>query len=174
VQNEPKLGETGACRQRLRCRLWLGWGVKRAKRTQFPDCGLWIADCGLKDVGRGRPTHEEAKRAKRTQFGPAGGGRRRPNAQNEPNFRGSAGGWNPHYSTIPSFHHSNPMPSVQNEPNLAPRSACRRVNVRNEAKLGDTGVYRKRSSCRPGPGRATNVQNEPNSSIADWGPRIAD
>jgi hypothetical protein len=50
---------------------WPGRGVKHAKRTQF-------ADCGLKDVARGRPTpdqvggrpYEEAKRAKRTQFGP--------------------------------------------------------------------------------------------------------
>jgi hypothetical protein len=53
-------------------------------------------DRGLKDVGRGRPTHEESKRAKRTQFGP---GRRRvpeANAQNEPNFArpGTAGGGN--------------------------------------------------------------------------------
>jgi hypothetical protein len=54
--------------------------------------------------------------------GPKGLG---PVAQNEPNSGGSAGGWNPHYSTIPSFHHSNPMPIVQNEPNFArPEGKC--------------------------------------------------
>jgi hypothetical protein len=35
------------------------------------------------DVGRGRPTYEEADRAKRTQFRAAVGARRRRNAQNE-------------------------------------------------------------------------------------------
>jgi hypothetical protein len=73
-------------------------GVKRAKRTQFPDCGLEEAGSGRmpeakcakrtqfrsaeQHVGQGCPTpdqvggglYEEPKRAKRTQFGPAGTG----------------------------------------------------------------------------------------------------
>jgi hypothetical protein len=71
VQNEAKLGGTGVLGQRVPYGPWPGRGVRRAKRTQF-------ADCGLKDVAWGRPTpdqvggrpYEEAKRAKRTQFGP--------------------------------------------------------------------------------------------------------
>jgi hypothetical protein len=51
--------------------------------------------------------------------------------KNKPNFGELAGAWNPHYSTIPSFHHSNPI-SV----------------VRNEAKLGWTGGYGKRRLSR--------------------------
>jgi hypothetical protein len=31
-------------------------------------------NCGLRDVGRGRPTYEEPNRAKRTQFRRAAGG----------------------------------------------------------------------------------------------------
>jgi hypothetical protein len=41
-------------------------GVKRAKRTQFLDCGLRIGDCGLKEAARGRVP--KTKRAERTQF----------------------------------------------------------------------------------------------------------
>jgi hypothetical protein len=43
VQNEAKLGGNGACGQRrLPCGAWLGWGVKRAKRTQFyPSAREW-------------------------------------------------------------------------------------------------------------------------------------
>jgi hypothetical protein len=42
--------------------------------------------------------------------------------QNEPNFRQ---GGIPHHSTIPLFHHSNPMPIVRNEPNVADRPGPR-------------------------------------------------
>jgi hypothetical protein len=56
VQNEAKLGRTGACGQRqLSCGPWLGWGVKCAEQTQFRP--------PAEEVGRGRPTHEEPKRA---------------------------------------------------------------------------------------------------------------
>jgi hypothetical protein len=69
VRNEAKLGWTGVYRQRQQLRgPWLGRGVKYAERSQFGDRGprLQIADCGLEDAGRG--------------------GRRRVNAQNEPNL----------------------------------------------------------------------------------------
>jgi hypothetical protein len=71
VRNEAKLGATGVCGQRLSsCGACPGRGVKRAKRSQFLDCGLLIK----RRVGRGRPTYEEPKRAERSQFarpGPA-------------------------------------------------------------------------------------------------------
>jgi hypothetical protein len=74
AQNEAKPGETGVCGQRPPCGPLPGRGVKRAKRTQFLDCGLGL---GIeRDVGRAcraaalraEATYEEAKRAKRTQF----------------------------------------------------------------------------------------------------------
>jgi hypothetical protein len=91
VQNEAKLGGTGVLGQRVPYGPWPGRGVKHAKRTQF-------ADCGLKDVARGRPTpdqvggrpYEEAKRAKRTQFRPPGVRRRRRNVQDEANWEVSS------------------------------------------------------------------------------------
>ncbi len=144
VQNEAKLGGIGVCGQRRSpCGAWLGRGARRlriadckeagrrrvpetkcAKRTQFRP--------SAEEVGRGRPSYEEPKRAKRTQFGPARhgeSGEKRLTAslqtgeivRNEPNSGGLAGGWNPQYSTIPSFHHSNPMPIVQNEANFRRR-----------------------------------------------------
>ncbi len=51
VQNKPNFVPSQAAN-----------GGNRAKRTQF-------LDCGLEDVGRERPTYQEAKCAKRTQFG---------------------------------------------------------------------------------------------------------
>jgi hypothetical protein len=76
VQNKAKLGRTGVCGQRSSCGAGIGRRVKRAKRTQFGgrgplDCGLVIADCGLKEAACGRVP--EAKRAKRTQFHPGAG-----------------------------------------------------------------------------------------------------
>jgi hypothetical protein len=96
VQNEAKLGVTGVCGQRQVWRgARLGRGVECAERTQFPPAGgnwprklcetnpIWgrrgrvpEAKCAKRtqfrpareEVGRGRPTHEEAKRAKRSQF----------------------------------------------------------------------------------------------------------
>jgi hypothetical protein len=41
--------------------------------------------------------------------------------RNKANF-GRGGRWEPQYSSIPSFHHSGPMPFVQNKANLAPRT----------------------------------------------------
>jgi hypothetical protein len=54
VQNEPN---------------WARPESKCAEQTQFP--------AAAEDVGRGRPTHEEARHAKRTQLGPRGGQMRR-------------------------------------------------------------------------------------------------
>jgi hypothetical protein len=39
MQNEAKLGGTGVYGQRQSCGVWLGPGVKRAKRTQFGPAG---------------------------------------------------------------------------------------------------------------------------------------
>ncbi len=62
------------------------------------NCGLWIADCGLGTALQPAASGlRRAKCAKQTQFPPDG---------------------IPHHSTMLSFHHSNPMPIVQNEPNL--------------------------------------------------------
>jgi hypothetical protein len=56
-------------------------GVKHAKTNQISR--LWIGDCGLREAARRRVP--ETKCAKRTQFRPAGGSRRRPGAQDKPN-----------------------------------------------------------------------------------------
>jgi hypothetical protein len=68
VQNEPNFAQRGLAPE-----------GKHAKRTQFvgrrpQDCGLVIADCGLKEATRRRVA--EAECAKRTQLG-AGGPRLR-------------------------------------------------------------------------------------------------
>jgi hypothetical protein len=89
AQNEPNFARPGRTPE-----------VKCAKRTQFGgrgprDCGLAIADCGLKEVGRGRPTYEGADRAKRTQFGPArrrAGGQMRKTNPISPPVQVDAGG----------------------------------------------------------------------------------
>jgi hypothetical protein len=84
VQNEPKLGGTGVCGQRPSYGPWLGRGMKRAKRTQFP-----ATPHGARPKGRGT----RGKCAKRTQFArrrravlPSTFRPRAPVVQNEPNL----------------------------------------------------------------------------------------
>jgi len=56
----------------------------------------------------------------------------------------------PHHSTILSFHHSNPMPIVRNEPNFARTDRNGRAplgsSVRNKANVPGTGRV-KRGDC---------------------------
>jgi hypothetical protein len=70
VRNEAKLGATGVCGQeRLSCVVRPGSEMCRTKPIWGPeaqDCGLMIADCGLRKAPRRR--RPEAKCAKRTQF----------------------------------------------------------------------------------------------------------
>jgi hypothetical protein len=81
----------------------------------------------------------------------AGGPEARPGlmAQNEPNcpergHRGgvgeSAGGWNTHYSSILSFHHSIPMLIVPNKPNSRRRRVGR--GLENEGRTCETKPIR--------------------------------
>jgi hypothetical protein len=93
---------------------------------------------------------------------PLWGGRRRPSwdpggtiMQNKPNFGERAGGPNTQYSTILSFHHSRPVPIVQNEPNFVPpQAAGRRRLCRTKPNLGRLGYMGKavvvRGVARPG------------------------
>jgi hypothetical protein len=94
--------------------------------------------------------------------------------QNKPNFGERAGGPNTQYSTILSFHHSRPVPIVQNEPNFVPpQAAGRRRLCRTKPNLGRLGYVGKAVGVwgvvRPGVKRAKrtqfgdrDVQNEPN------------
>jgi hypothetical protein len=91
VQNEPNFAGRPEPRR-----------AKCAKRTQFLDCGLWIADWG--PTCGGTPARR-----------PAASGLRGPIVQNEPNLRRAE---IPYHSYIPLFQHPNPVPVVQNEPNF--------------------------------------------------------
>ncbi len=133
VQNKPNLARPQAA-----------GGGNRAEQSQtWEDWGMWAKAVAVWDMAR--PGSETCKTnpiwpgrtrrgwrktpygvttngrncAKRTQF--PSGPRRAPEriVQNKPNSGGLAGGWNTHYSTIPSFHHSNPVPIVQNKANRA-------------------------------------------------------
>jgi hypothetical protein len=104
VRNEPNFASSQAA-DREDC----------AKRSQtWGDWGMWTKVVGEWGVpGRG------VKRAKRTQFGPAAGGRRRRNLRNEPNFAPAAG--------------VSRSQNAQNEPNLARRdTGCPDRGVRCE------------------------------------------
>jgi hypothetical protein len=92
VQNEPNFSRPESkCAKRTQFRPAAGGGRRELCKTKpnlgglghvgkesccvrpgrgARDCGVRIADCGLKQAGRGRAP--EAKCAKRTQFGPAG------------------------------------------------------------------------------------------------------
>jgi hypothetical protein len=69
-KTNPNLGGLGYAGKGS-CRVDRGsageWNVQN--EPNLPDCELAMGDCGLKGVGRGRPTYEEA------------------NAQNKPNLR---------------------------------------------------------------------------------------
>jgi hypothetical protein len=104
VRNEPNFASSQAA-DREDC----------AKRSQtWGDWGMWTKVVGEWGVpGRG------VKRAKRTQFGPAAGGRRRRNLRNEPNLAPAAG--------------VSRSQNAQNEPNLARRdTGCPDRGVRCE------------------------------------------
>jgi hypothetical protein len=126
---------------------WAGWdiwgttrqeGANRAKQTQFARrcrVGRGLGGVGRGELcetnpisperpgmgagGRGREAPPGTDYAKRTQFGPAwaGPGPRWAKDAKRTQFRELAGGWNTHHSTIPSFHHSSPMPIVRNKAN---------------------------------------------------------
>jgi hypothetical protein len=65
-------------------------------------------------VGRGSRAWDAGSIVRNKPNSAASGGR---NVRNEPNSVVAAVA-SPHYSSIPSFQHSNPMPIVQNEPNF--------------------------------------------------------
>jgi hypothetical protein len=71
AQNKAKLGPHGVVRQRLPCRPGLGRGVKRAKRTQFLDCGLRIerTRSGASARGEMRKTNPISGRRARCRAG---------------------------------------------------------------------------------------------------------
>jgi hypothetical protein len=129
---------------------------------------------------------------------PAADGRRRPNAQNEPNFPSAAGGcWRQNAQNEPNFARSWASAGGQMR-KTNPISRRRRPRTKeiaqNEPKLGGTGVYRQRGlSCGAWLGRGArdcgvriadcelkeagrrpNVQNEPNLVAGGLRLRIGD
>jgi hypothetical protein len=90
-------------------------------------------EANSEQVGRGRPTHEETIMRNKPD---------RPKRGTEA-VSAVAAFASPHYSSIPSFHHSSPMPIVPNKPNspAQPRwdgvrgTRGRAAIVQNEAKL---------------------------------------
>jgi len=92
------------------CRSRQQAGVGRLCETN-PICRRRAGKTIVKAKGLGDATPQGGNCAKRTQFG--GAVYRTEQIQ----FRGVCGRRNTHHSTMLSFHHSNPMPIVQNEPN---------------------------------------------------------
>jgi hypothetical protein len=76
--------------------------------------------------------------AKRTQL---------PGAGHRGGVGESAGGWNTHYSSILSFHHSIPMPIVRNEPNSRRRRVGR--GLENEGRTCETKPIQPRLHLPP-------------------------
>jgi hypothetical protein len=117
--------------------------------------------CGQRQLSRQAWLGGTVKRAKRTQFAPAAGVRRRPNVQNEPNSRrrmgrGQRGGGR--------------GANAQNEPNSrrrmgrGQRAGGHGANAQNEANLPGGAGWPSRAP-RPsglGPPPTAIVQNEPN------------
>jgi hypothetical protein len=103
-----------------------GTRANPAKRSQFGEVRLGSGGLIVRNEPNlpqtGREDHRQGQRAwrchpsggncaKRTQFGGA------VYRTEQTQFRGVGGRRNTHHSTMLSFHHSNPMPIVQNEPN---------------------------------------------------------
>ncbi len=93
---------------------WAAGGTKCAKRSQFSRRG-WVP-LPRPPALRPRPSPEAVVQNEPNSLWRRRG--RRANRQNEPNFVELAGRRNTQRSTILSFHHSNPMATVQNEANF--------------------------------------------------------
>ncbi len=140
--------------------------ANRAKRTQLLDCGLRIADWGLRTVKtlagdkRRRPNAQNEP-----NLAPVGRGHRRANAQNEANLdRSGPGGGGKMRKTNPIRPARGRVPEgiVQNEANL-PRRACSvpvRALRRVRAGRIACGILKKRLTVplQTGP----SVQNKAN------------
>jgi hypothetical protein len=156
------------------------------------NCGLRISDCGFRaGFRRDAPAachvqSAEGKVRKTNPICPAVPGgppppldlpasplRRRRLCETNPISENPPGGRDTHHFTILSFHHSSPVPIVQNEPNLArpgPKGRCVGRALRTRTNRAKQSQFpRDRAEEAPAAGAAsagagaTSVRNKANS-----------
>jgi hypothetical protein len=136
------------------------WG-KCAKRTQFGRSG----GAPEGEMCKTKPISEEVSSAKCQVLSETC--KTNPISEGVPSVKFGAGGSGgefpapshiPHYSNIPLFHHSSPMPIVQNEPNFRERTGRGRVPV----------VQTKPIRRRPAISRGRLCETKPIAGRAGW------